>query len=338
MGATSQQTRRAEQARPARRPDASMSLLTGLMSSGLDDDYAQVKERRRANDPARKGHGRRSSVGAATALVLLGLFFAAAVAQIRDRDSGPGSVRDELVLEVRERTAEQDALRGALEELRSEVAALRNEQIPPLQSGVPVTRRLDDLEVATGAVRTAGPGLEIIVEDAPETAGGGGVDPRAERTFDEGRVLDGDLQLVVNGLWAAGAEAVAINGHRLTALVAIRRVGDAILVDYQPVRQPYVISAIGPPEGLETGFAESAGGLYLRFLADNVGIRFSVSQEPELVLPGATSVRLLHAQPPENGSQEPTSPGEPTTSLGEPVTSLGEPASSPGALNSEGPA
>ena len=48
-------------------------------------------------------------------------------------------------------------------------------------------------------------------------------------------MLDRDLQVIVNGLWAAGAEAIAVNGQRLTACSAIRSAGEAILVDFRPL-------------------------------------------------------------------------------------------------------
>ena len=64
---------------------------------------------------------------------------------------------------------------------------------------------------------------------------------------------------MVNGLWAAGAEAVAVNGQRLTALSAIRSAGDAILVDYRPLTRPYVVVAIGDPRTLQSRFVAGAG-------------------------------------------------------------------------------
>ena len=97
----------------------------------------------------------------------------------------------------------------------------------------------DELAAGTGAV--GGPGLRVTVEDAPVTR----ADPEAADP--DLRVQDVDLQVVVNGLWAAGAEAVAVNGQRLTALTAIRTAGSAILVDLAPLSSPYVVEAVGRP-------------------------------------------------------------------------------------------
>src|SRR5207302_160556 len=63
-----------------------------------------------------------------------------------------------------------------------------------------------------------------------------------------GLVLDRDLQDVANELWHDGAEAIAINGQRLTATTTIRAAGGAILVDFRPVTAPYQVSAIGPDD------------------------------------------------------------------------------------------
>ena len=79
-----------------------------------------------------------------------------------------------------------------------------------------------------------GPGLVVRLDDAAGDGDGADVDPRTD-VDDSGRVTDRDLQTVVNEVWAAGAEAVAVNGQRLTALSAIRSAGDAILVDFRPL-------------------------------------------------------------------------------------------------------
>ena len=80
---------------------------------------------------------------------------------------------------------------------------------------------------------------------------------------DIGRVRDRDLQRVINGLWESGAEAISINGQRLTALSAIRAAGDAILVDNRPLVPPYTVLAVGDGERLSRRFQNSADGVYL---------------------------------------------------------------------------
>src|SRR5918994_1872373 len=119
-----------------------------------------------------------------------------------------------------------------------------------------------------GATEVEGPGVKLVVDDAKDTDQGGD-GPRESSGFsDTGRVRDRDMQRIVNGLWESGAEAVAINGQRLTALSAIRAAGDAILVDNRPLVPPYTVLAVGDGKKLSTAFQDSADGQYLHALQE----------------------------------------------------------------------
>jgi len=131
----------------------------------------------------------------------------------------------------------------------------------------------------------SGPGLVIELDDGEVT------DPED----DAARVQDVDLQIVTNGLWAAGAEAIAINGSRLTALTAIRSAGEAIQVDLAPLLAPYRIEAIGDVRGMQTAFARSSAANHLAFLSGTYGITATTTAAQQLDLPGAGSTTLRHA-------------------------------------------
>ncbi|GAA3074125.1 hypothetical protein GCM10020000_68890 [Streptomyces olivoverticillatus] len=140
------------------------------------------------------------------------------------------------------------------------------------------------MSLLAGATPVQGPGVKVVVDDAKQakTSGGG---PRESSGFsDTGRVRDRDMQRIVNGLWQSGAEAIAINGQRLTALSAIRAAGDAILVDNRPLVPPYTVLAIGDGQRLSTTFQDSVDGQYLHVLQQNYGIRASISAEGEVRL------------------------------------------------------
>jgi uncharacterized protein YlxW (UPF0749 family) len=111
------------------------------------------------------------------------------------------------------------------------------------------------------------------------------------------RVLDVDLQAVVNALWAAGAEAVAVNGQRLTTMSTIRTAGGAILVDFRPVTSPYEVAAIGPPD-LEQRFGRSATAGAMADLARRYGLGYSTRSEGKLNLPAAPGTSLRYAHTP----------------------------------------
>lgn len=103
-------------------------------------------------------------------------------------------------------------------------------------------------------------------------------------------ILDRDLQLVVNSLWASGAEAISIGGVRIGPNVTIRQAGGAILVDNNPTSSPYTILAIGPPRSMRDVFDNSPGLQRLRLLEISYGVVVTVDIADGLSLP-AGSVR-----------------------------------------------
>jgi uncharacterized protein YlxW (UPF0749 family) len=192
----------------------------------------------------------------------------------------------------------------------------------------------------SGEVAVSGPGLEVTLRDAPSSAATPAAgDPRQDPGGELGRVLDRDVQIVVNGLWAAGAEAVAVNGQRLSSLSAIRSAGQAIFVDRRPLVPPYVIQAIGDPARLQTGLARDMAGPYLQALRDNYGVRASIVADPHLVLPSAANVILLFARAQgQAGSPSGTaSPESADTSRPDPGPAVRSPAAPPAASSSEVP-
>ena len=91
-----------------------------------------------------------------------------------------------------------------------------------------------DLALGTGFSAVEGRGLRVTVDDQP--AG----DP-------DGLVRATDLRVLVNGLWQAGAEAIAINGRRLTALSAIVNADIAIQVNKGPLSPPLDVTRSPKP-------------------------------------------------------------------------------------------
>ncbi len=162
--------------------------------------------------------------------------------------------------------------------------------------------RSELVALLAGAVPVEGPGIKLVVDDAEDAGQGGAGGPRQSTSFaDTGRVRDRDLQRVVNGLWESGAEAISVNGQRLTALSAIRAAGDAILVDNKPLVPPYTLLAIGDGERLSGEFQNSSDGRYLDVLQDDYGIRTGISVQDRVRLPAAPSLTVRTAEPVKTG-------------------------------------
>ncbi|MER5668512.1 DUF881 domain-containing protein [Streptomyces mirabilis] len=276
------------------RPDASMSLLTNVMDHSLDDGYAEAAARRQTEGAGGMPKTVRAKLGLAAGLVLAALVVTVGAANARIAAPVVAKERQELIDRVERETAAADKLESGVDTLRDDVSARQNEALKK-QGG---SGEADLVGVLSGAVAVHGPGVKLVVNDAKEATEGGDGNPRETSGFsDTGRVRDRDMQRVVNGLWESGAEAVSINGQRLTALSAIRAAGDAILVDNKPLVPPYTVLAVGDGERLSTRFQNSADGLYLHALQENYGIRTAISVEKDVQLSAAPSVIVRTAQP-----------------------------------------
>ncbi|GGR65075.1 membrane protein [Streptomyces parvulus] len=269
-------------------------MLTNVMDHSLDDGYAEAAARKQAEGGGGMPKTLRAKLGLAAGLVLAALVVTVGAAQARVAAPVVAKEREELIDRIEGETSAADELEKSVDELRGEVGARQREALEKSGGG----DRADLMGVLSGAVEVHGPGVKLVVDDAKDAGTGGDGQPRGTSGFsDTGRIRDRDMQRVVNGLWESGAEAVSINGQRLTALSAIRAAGDAILVDNRPLVPPYTVLAVGDGERLSTTFQDSADGLYLHALQENYGIRTAISAAEDLRLPAAPSVIVRTAQP-----------------------------------------
>ena len=274
------------------RPDASMSLLTNVMDHSLDDGYAEAAARRAADGTAGVPRTLKAKLGLAAGLVLAALVVTVGAAQAREDAPVIAKEREELIDRIESGSATADGFEKDVESLRTEVGKRQREALQKHGGDQGAL-----VGLLSGSTAVHGPGLKLVVDDAKgsDTGGGG---PRESAGFsDTGRLRDRDMQRIVNGLWQSGAEAVSINGQRLTALSAIRAAGDAILVDNKPLGPPYTVLAVGDGQRLADRFQGSSDGQYLAALRENFGIRTKITAEDEVRLPAAPSVSVRIAEP-----------------------------------------
>jgi uncharacterized protein YlxW (UPF0749 family) len=270
-----------------------MSLLVDMMTNTLDPGYAEAAARRaRTGAPDVPPRALRRAAAAAAA-VLAGLILVTASSETRRSAPSVARARADLVGQVQQRTSEVTALQGQILALSAKVAQLRQAGLAGSSSGRSLAAQLADLQIAAGAVPVTGPAVRVTLTDAKLPAG-----PTDPTQQDQGgQVLDSDLQHVVNALWASGAEAVAVNGQRVTALTSIRAAGDAIVVDFRPVDPPYVVTAVGDPDTLEQSFVSSSAAAALRTYSQAYGLGFVVKGLSGATLPAAAAPALYAAQP-----------------------------------------
>lgn len=236
-------------------------VIERFVDDASADDYATEGER----PPG----GRRAGWWAALGALAIGAVVAVGVADVASTAADRDSTRAALEARVAQADADVQTLRSSVETASAQVDALQ----AALLTGVDEAESFDrgPLNGLTGAL--SGPGVTVVLADAPGAAPGS-----------LSRVLDRDLQDVVNALWREGAQGIAIDDERLTARSAIRSAGEAILVNYRPMAPPYRITAVGV-----TGTA--ATGALLDRLARDYGLQVSVT-------PGDVALPAANASPP----------------------------------------
>ena len=268
-----------------RDPAASMALLTELVRDDAAEEYAEAARRHRGARPAWTTRVAFVLTCAAVAGVL-----ALAVVQRQAVAPEAEKARQVLVDRVTRTQEEIAALEAEVVQTRADLAAAQEVLLAQSDEGAALAERIASLEAATGYTAVQGPGLVVVLDSAD------GSDPAA--TDDPGRVLDTDVQNAVNALWASGAEAIAVNGVRLTSTTAIRSAGAAILVDFRPLLPPYRVEAIGDSAALAVAFPRTTSGRELDDVVQQFGVKLSLEQAASLTLPVSTALLPVRARVP----------------------------------------
>lgn len=295
-------------ARSVRR-NAVPSLLQVLDGDHLDPGYAEAARRRKAGIGVPTGRVDRTRVRAVAVvgLVVAGLLFGIAASTTDANESRSAGTRTALLDDIDRAQARQTELGAAETSLAGEIRSA--------QSSLGVAGPLatvSALEFAGGGTAVHGPGVRLILDQAPGAATGSG----------GGGILDRDIQLLVNDLWAAGAEAVSVGGIRLRPTSAIRQAGQSILVDNRPTFWPLEIDAVGDAAAMQVDLVSStAVGRFTSF-SQLYGIRFELTTQPDLLIPAGSGPDPRYAEepgtpapstPPPSTAASATSGGVPTT-------------------------
>lgn len=272
--------------RPSSSPlpeNVTLPLLTLISRQALDEDYIRAARRKTTTEPER---GPRRHYTAIAAIVVFGVLASTAAVQ-RSQDAEVNDAgRTTLISRITDERERVSQLQDRVVDLREGNADTSASLAQTVDDAEAATNQARRLGVRTGLVAVSGPGVQVTLSSAP------GADPNQV-------VYDSDLALLVNGLWSAGAEAISINGQRLTALTAIRNSGPPIEVNSTGVAPPYVVSAIGDRRTLQADFFDTSSGLAFDDLARRLGFIYDFADQSKVSLPSGparylrlTSVRL----------------------------------------------
>jgi uncharacterized protein YlxW (UPF0749 family) len=248
-------------------------LLTLITARSMDEDYAHVAQKRAVAGDARP-RAVRPHWSSFLAIAALGVM-AAVVAVQTDREAPANELsRAALVQQIDTRSDDVRALQADVARLTRFNASVASNSTRTQAALGDAEARVRRAELVTGFSAVHGPGVRITVDNRP----GDEVD---------GEVLDEDLATLVDGLFEAGAEAVAINDQRINALGGIRNTNRAVHVNGRPVNAPYTVSAIGDPRTLQARLVETYQGQQWFGRVNNFGFVYEAENVDDIRLPAA---------------------------------------------------
>lgn len=260
-----------------------MPLLDVVTRNSLDLDYQHVAEARKAAGEA-PGSEPEHRWRAAVVVGVFGLLLVVAAVQTRASADADALARDELVQQIDVKSADLRRSQREIGDLHDEIEALTTRQAALARRERALASANDSVGALAGYTPVSGPGVRAVLDNAADGS-------------EDGVVRDEDLATLVDGLWAAGAEAIAINGIRLTATTGIRTAGSAILVHDRALRPPYTVLAVGDLNALQSRFVETGSGVAFLGIRSRYGFVFSMDNDNTLRLPAAARPDLVRAEP-----------------------------------------
>lgn len=177
----------------------------------------------------------------------------------------------DLSAQLQEVEKERERLAREVQQLRSQISNAAAQQAGYTE----LSQQLQRLQLAAGLTGVHGPGVRVVLDDSTRLWKPG----ESPSKF---TIHDEDILRVVNELLAGGAEAISVNGQRLTGRSEIRSVGQTIVVNGVRTATPVEILAIGDPATLESTLKLKGGIIDVLSLYN---IQVTVEKKADLTLP-----------------------------------------------------
>jgi uncharacterized protein YlxW (UPF0749 family) len=242
------------------------------------------------------------------ALLALGFLVAAQLASESPRVRYTTQERTPLLETAGGLQTQQDALKARILDLRAKIQATETQGEGAASLVKELNGELEQARIAAGLIRLSGPGVVLQLQDSQET-----VPPDGSAT--DYLVGARDIRTVVEQLWLSGAEAIAVNGERITPTTAIIDIGTSLLVNSAYLAPPYQVTALGPRDLYDRVSAAPGFADFVRSRVQGYGIRLSFAEPDAVDMPAFVgTVTLRYSRPLE--SPAPGSSASPATSPG----------------------
>lgn len=233
------------------------------------------------------------------ALLGLGFLIAAQLATERPRVRYTTQERAPLIEIAIDLQEDQEALSARILQLRESIQELEQAGQGTNAAIRELNDQLEEARLAAGLIPLRGSGFVFQLEDSVQPPG---PDENELDYLVSGR----DLRTMVEELWRAGAEAIAINGERLTPTTAIIEIGGVVLANSAYLAPPYQVTALGPDDLYDRLTASDGFADFVRARQDGYGIRITYADPEEVDLPAfAGTVTLRHARPLQSAAPSP---------------------------------
>jgi uncharacterized protein YlxW (UPF0749 family) len=229
------------------------------------------------------------------ALLVLGFLIAAQLRSEAPRVRYASNERVPLVETAHGLQDQQDALKQQLLDVRQQIQTLESHGQGSAVVVQSLNERLRQARVAAGLTALQGPGLVLQLKDSSKPV------PPGDNPTDY--IVSGrDVRTVVEELWLAGAEAVAVNGERITTSTAILDIGGSVLVNAAYLAPPYQVSAIGPTDLFDQVNSSAGFRAFALSRVEAFGIGVGYQEFKDVTLPAyAGTINLRYARPDQIG-------------------------------------
>ena len=191
--------------------------------------------------------------------------------------TAPGIEHESGALTIQRLEAEQEELKESIGRMREALDEYRRELADNTEMLKEINAELERQKMMAGLLAVEGAGVRVTLDDSSIQS--------ATADSNECLIHEYDLRDVVNLLWLAGSEAIAVNGERIVATSSIYCVGSTVMVNDTRLSPPYLIQAVGNSITQEDVLRNPAYLEGIKQRAELYGVQFKVSRAGTLALP-----------------------------------------------------
>ena len=189
----------------------------------------------------------------------------------------PGFEHESGFLAINRLEAEQGELKENIGRMREQLDEYRRELAANTEMLKEISAELERQKMMAGLLAVEGPGIQVTLDDSSIRSGAA--------DSNEYLIHEYDLRDVVNLLWLAGSEAIAVNDERIVATTSIYCVGSTVMVNDTRLSPPYLIRAVGNSITQEDVLRNPGYLKEIKQRAELYGVQFTVNRIGILTIP-----------------------------------------------------